>query len=114
MQTVTNEKLAETGEALAVVLTEEGVICNYANPTHNEVEKRAFVNMLTTHAEDPKSYLEITYPGTCVRLLAKIKIVEGEAVLTEVDAYDHPWENEAINYERLNARLHETLSKLSA
>ena len=115
-QTVNTEKLVRTGEALAEILNEEGVICNNDSEKHNAFEKQSFVHMLTRHAEDPKeirNYLEITY-GSCVRLIAHIAIVEDEAILAGIDAYDHPWVNEAINYERLNSRLHETLATFSA
>lgn len=106
--TVNTEKLAETGKKIAEILKEEGVICTFAEEKYNEFDLRDFVHMLVRHAEDPREirrYLEITYAGTCVRLIAKMAVVDGEAVLTSIDAYDHPWESEKIDYKRLSARL---------
>jgi hypothetical protein len=121
-QTVTTEaatlstvKLTKTAEALAEVLTAEGVIGNYESEKHNVAEKSFFVRGLVSFAtdDDIRSYHEVTY-GSCVRIIAKVAIVDNEAVLTTVDAYDHPWENPAINYERLNARLHAILNGATA
>lgn len=111
--TVNTEKLSATAKVLAGVLKEEGVICTFTDEKYNEFDLNDFVHMLVRHAEDPRDvrrYLEITYSGSCTRLIANMKIVDGEAVLTSINAYDHPWPSEKINYERVDARLQEVLA----
>ena len=114
--TVNTEKLSATARKLAEVLKEEGVICTFKEEKYNNFDINDFVHMLVRHAEDPREvrrYLEITYSGSCTRLIAKVAIVDGEAVLTSINAYDHPWPSEKVNYERVDARLQEVLATAS-
>lgn len=113
-KTINTDKLTQAGERLADVLDSEGVIGNYDNAKHNDFEKASFVRGLVDYvtSDDIRSYHEVTFT-TCVRLIIKFDVVNNEAALRTVDAYDHPWKNEAINYERLNEGLHAVLNDVT-
>lgn len=51
------------------------------------------------------TYLELTYHPSVVRIIVKTRIVNGVAVISEIDAYDHPYPSAPMDYDALNAEL---------
>lgn len=98
------EKLEAVATKMAEILSEEGVLGGSDDRFIN-FEKGAFVHMVTKHTEDARHYLEVTYAGSCVRLIINMRETDGEFAITSIGAYDHPWDNPAINYTRLTERL---------
>lgn len=80
-----------------------------------EVERRGFKSMVTDHAvsEGNRTYLELTYPS-CVRLIIHTNVFAGEANFREITAYDHPWKNDKMDYEKLNSDIKEALAEFKA
>lgn len=113
-KTINTDKLEAAAERFADVLVSEGVIGNYDSAKHNDFEKASFVRSLVGYAtsDDIRSYHEETLPN-CVRIIAKVDIVNDEAIIRTIDAFDHPWESEAINYARLNEGLHAVLNDVT-
>lgn len=97
------ETLQSQSEALFEVLHGHGVF-GESEGKWLESEKRGFMGMVEDHAiSRDHNYLEITYSGTCVRLIINLTVNEkNEAVFKDITAYDHPWANEDMDYEALN------------
>lgn len=110
------ETLEATSDELFNVLHEHGVFGNMAGEDEGhylKCERRGFKTMIRNHVTDNSfsNYLEITYRESSVRLLVTTEVNErGEAKVKEIDAYDHPWENEKMDYAALNSALHAVLS----
>lgn len=114
-ETINTDKLAEAGDRLANVLNAHNVFWYHGNPKHDAYEREAFTRGLVGFAtsDDIRSYYEVTFTS-CVRLIITVDVVEGAAKLRTVEAFDHPWPNEAINYEALNADLLAVLNDLNS
>lgn len=99
---VSVEGLEAKAELIANVLNDYKVFGNVEGKWL-ESEIRSFKRMVVAHARDESftSYLELTYPS-CVRLIIETDTVDGVAYFTEIQAYDHPWPNKAMDYEGLN------------
>lgn len=104
------EGLEAQSEAISKVLNDFNVF-GKVDGKWLESETRGFRNMVTSHAVGTRShnYLELTYHFSCVRLIINTRIVNNEAVLTDITAYDHPWKNENTDYEGLNKAIQELL-----
>lgn len=112
MKKVSVKDLSAQTEAVFDVLNAHNVF-GPLEGTRLEVERRGFNNMVTSHAvgTDIRNYLELTYNFSCVRLIVKTTVTAaGEAKFSEIDAYDHPWKNDKMDYEALNADIHKALN----
>jgi hypothetical protein len=105
------EALEVKAEAVANVLNDFKVFGDVEGKWL-ESQVRGFKHMVISHAkgEGYAGYLELTYPS-CVRLLLSTEVVGREAVFSYVEAYDHPWKNDQMDYEGLNKAIQEVLTK---
>lgn len=94
--------------AVAKVLRAEGIISTSSNEKWNDFEEEAFVRAVVSYAKEgaPFGYLELTYTASNTRLIIKVDFNgKREAGLSAIDAYDHPYESDAIDYEALSLKL---------
>lgn len=93
-------------EVLANLLHAYKVFGERDDDRYINMEKRGFKSMVSTHAAtQSRNYLEISYRSSCVRLIINTKVINGEAFITQIDAYDHPFINETMDYSGLNQAL---------
>lgn len=106
------EELVAKAEAIANVLNERAVFGAKVEGKWLESEIRGFKSMVVSHArgEGYSGYLELTYPS-CVRLIINTQVVKGVAQFRDIEAYDHPRENPAMDYAELNKAIQEELAK---
>ena len=106
-------RLAVTAAEIGGVLLGNGVIGNSSNENEISHELSSVYHSILAYAEKESlaGYLELTYLS-CVRLIVKFATdaETGEVFIRDIGAYDHPWPNENINYEVLNAQLAEAIS----
>lgn len=70
------------------------------------LDKEAFVREVVRFAQEPTwGYLELTYSESSVRLIIKVENVDGRAQFKSIDAYDHPYVNPKMDYEKLNVEM---------
>lgn len=94
--------------AVAKVLREEGIISTSGNQKWNDFEEEAFIRAVVSYAKEgaPYGYLEQTYSASNTRLIIKVNFNgKREASLSGIDAYDHPFESDEIDYEALSLKL---------
>jgi hypothetical protein len=106
MVTVQVEGLETESKLVAEVLAAHKVFGDFGPDYKAPSWQEDFVRAVTQHATEEKvwSYLELTYPS-CVRLIIKTQVVEGEASIRSIEAFDHPHENPKMDYEALNADI---------
>jgi hypothetical protein len=112
MKKVSVKGLEAKSEAVFNVLNAHNVF-GPLDGTRLEVERRGFVDAVISHAvgSDIRNYLELTYNFSCVRLIIKTTIsAAGEANFSGFDAYDHPWNNDTMDYDALNADIRKALN----
>lgn len=112
--TVDVKGLETKSVAMFNILNSHGVFGTLEG-TRLEVERRGFINSITSHAtgEDSRHYLELTYPS-CVRLIINTTIFSGAADFSEFEAYDHPRKNDRIDYDALSADLRKAFNEFAA
>lgn len=102
--------LEATSETLFNTLHEHGVFGSDEGK-FLESQRRGFHGMINRHVTSGDRYLEITYSPTGVRLIVMTEVdKQNTAQVKEIDAYDHPWKNENLDYDALNRELHAALS----
>lgn len=111
MKTINTVSLEAKAAELAAVLDKHKVFGD-VDGKWLESEKRGLVGMVVSHVHENLifDYLEVTYRGSCVRLIITTENVDGVAKFKKISAYDHPVEHPEMNYGQLNADIQALLS----
>lgn len=103
------DKLDAKAEELSAVLNQRGVFGRAAaiNADLLDFEVKDLKGMIQDHVtQGDNNYLELTYNASNVRLAINTAIDDkGNAYISNIQAYDHPWNNTDMDYDALNREV---------